>query len=106
MQSCIDIQVRRVGDALSFISQKGGKEMGFSSCRAGDGIGVSLSRDGMPISFLTSRKGLPVAFYCSLICSVNSEFFLYVAQDAIWLTPDNGFSQDVDVIANVEWTIE
>ena len=84
MSSCIDISVSRVGE------------------------GMSLNIDRIPrsIELGASRVGLPIEIRCGLVCSIASDFYLKVPQESIWLLPDNDFSQDVVVYANVSWTIE
>lgn len=47
----------------------------------------------------------PLSVSCSLVCDVNSEFYLYVEPDVIWLTPDM-VSEEFDIRSNVRWVIE
>jgi hypothetical protein len=42
----------------------------------------------------------------SLVCTTPSQFYLEVEPKMIWLTPDNGFEEQVAVTSNVQWTIE
>lgn len=47
----------------------------------------------------------PLNVSCSLICDINSEFYLYVEPDVIWLTPDM-VSEEFDIYSNVVWKID
>ena len=69
-------------------------------------IDISVSRVGEGMRLNTSRTGHPIEIRCGLVCSIASDFYLKVPQESIWLLPDNDFSQDVVVYANVSWTIK
>lgn len=104
--SCIDIQVRRIGDVLDVVPTRIGLPVSFAAKQKGQPFDVVPTRMGFPVSFEAKRKGQPLAFRCGIVCSINSEFFLKVEEGTIWLIPDNDFSQDVRVISNVNWTID
>ena len=82
--SCLAISVHRVGDPFL-----------FSMTRIGKGINVGVR-----------RRGEAMSFRCGLVCTSGSKFYLEVPNESIWLLPENGFSHDVVVYANVAWTIE
>lgn len=59
-----------------------------------------------PLLAVESRLlNAPLSVSCSLICDVNSEFYLYVEPDVIWLTPDM-VSEEFDIRSNASWKIE
>ena len=68
-------------------------------------LNFDISRLTEPIEFEVSRLTEPIEFEISFICAVNKDRYLKVTPDIIWLTPDNNFSEDVEVHANVNWTI-
>lgn len=84
MSSCIGVDIRRVGKPIDF----------------------RCNRDGDLLEVSVSRVGTPLEIRCGLVCSVGSKFYLEVPTESIWLLPENNFSQDVVVYANVSWTIE
>lgn len=84
MNTCIDISISRIGSPLS----------------------LSANRIGNELSMTVERIGSPLSFRCGLVCSTSSDFYINVPTESIWLVPDNDFSQDVVVYANVSWTIE
>lgn len=104
MTSCIDIQVERVGELLN------------PSCSFSGGAIIRAERIGEKVQLLASCPagvrvnttviGNPMKLTCSLVCSTSSEYYLDVLQESIWLTLDNGFSEDIEVRANVKWRIE
>lgn len=104
--TCIDIGVKRVGDALSFGLDRLGEDFGFAVERKDDVFAFNAVRDGEMLAFSMKRKGKPVEFRCGLVCSVNTAAYLKVEPETIWLMPSNDFSQDVVVYANVTWRIE
>ena len=66
-------------------------------------VGVKMVN---PLLAVDSRLlNAPLNASCSLICDVNSEFYLYVETDVIWLTPDM-VSEEFDIRSNASWKIE
>lgn len=106
MNTCIDIGVKRVGDALSFGLERIGEELGFAVARKGDVFAFNAVRDGEMLAFGLKRKDKPVEFRCGLVCSYSQAAYLKVEPRTIWLLPENDFSADVVVYANVTWRIE
>lgn len=106
MTSCINIGVRRVGNPIDFTCLRAGSPLSVTCSKRTTPIDLSCSRVGYPMTASYSRVGKPLEFRCGLVCSVNSKFYLEVPADNIWLLPENDFSQDVVVYANVSWTIE
>lgn len=104
--TCIDIEIRRVDEPLSFGSQRLGDELDFSASRVNEPLHFGVSRDGSPLGFSASRKGSPLEFRCGLVCSVGAAAYLNVEPEFIWLLPGNDFSADVVVYSNVTWRIE
>ena len=82
--SCIDIELRRIGSPIS----------------------VSAQRYGDIPALTASRLGKPLEFRCGLVCTIDQTRYLRVEPEMVWLLPDNGFSQDVVVYSNVFWTID
>lgn len=106
MNSCIDISVGRIGDILNIGSERLGEGMSFRTDRWGEAMEIKAERACEMLSFGAERLGEQMSFRCGLVCTVGSEFYLRVSPQDIWLMPENGYSQDVVVYANVSWTIE
>lgn len=106
MNSCIDISVGRIGDILNIGSERLGERMSIRTERNGKAMDIKAERVCEMLSFGSERHGEPMSFRCGLVCTVGSDFYLRVPQESIWLLPENDFSQDVVVYANVSWTIE
>lgn len=104
--TCIYILVKRIGDALSFACVRLSDALQLSINRRSKHIAIETTRSGEAITIITERIGEELSFRCGLVCSVSSAFYLDIPQESIWLLPENGFSQDVVVYANVKWTIE
>lgn len=104
--SCLDISLRRQGTPMSFEAVLHGNNMEFSASQVGRPMGFSAERIGTAILATMERIGKPVEFRCGLVCSTSEAFFLNVEPEYIWLLPENDFSEDVVVYANVSWTIE
>ena len=83
MSSCLNINIRRA-TALPNIE-----------CTTKDGIiaHVEISRPKIVVQ-------------CGVVCSINTDFYLRVSHENIWLIPENGFSQDVIIYSNVDWYVE
>lgn len=57
------------------------------------GIGnVSVKADEMKVSI-------------GVVCDVGQEKYVKVTPKHIWLTPDNDYMADVDIMSNTVWTI-
>ena len=106
MNTCINIGLKRVGNPLIFDTARVGQEIDISAHRTGKALSFSTKREGDMMQFSASRHGEPVSFRCGLVCTVGSDLYLRVPQESIWLLPENDFSQEVVVYANVSWTIE
>lgn len=91
---------------MSFEAVLHGNNMEFSASQVGRPMGFSAERRGTVILATMERIGKPVEFRCGLVCSTSEAFFLNVEPEYIWLLPENDFSEDVVVYANVSWTIE
>ena len=101
--TCIDIVVRRIGDALAFGTERLGDGVSFDTERLGGPMSLLVGRHGDALSFETKRNGEPLSFRCGIVCSVGSDFYLRVEPEAIWLLPD---SAEVAVYSNVTWYVE
>lgn len=47
----------------------------------------------------------PLQVNCSLVCSVNDNYFLYVEPDVVWIT-EGMLSGEFEILSNVSWKIE
>lgn len=106
MNSCINIGLARVGNPLTFDVNRVGQGMNMSARRIGEPLSFYANRADDMMQFSASRHGEPMSFRCGLVCTVGSKFYLEVPTESIWLLPENDFSQEVVVYANVSWTIE
>ncbi|MCS2576370.1 hypothetical protein NXV53_13390 [Bacteroides faecis] len=66
------------------------------------GIGnVSAKADEMKVS--ASATGMKVSI--GVVCDVGQKKYVKVTPKHIWLTPDNDYMADVDIMSNTVWTI-
>lgn len=78
-----------------------------TASRIGEGINVIAERIGNGIRPYATRIGEGLKVTCGLVCTVNESIkILEVQPDVIWLTPENGWSADINIFSNVEWLIE
>lgn len=78
-----------------------------TASRIGEGINAIAERIGNGIIPYATRIGEGLKVTCGLVCTVNESIkILEVQPDVIWLTPENGWSADINIISNVEWFIE
>jgi hypothetical protein len=61
---------------------------------------------GEEVRIEAKRTGAQMRFSAGLVCSLSMGLHLRVEPEYIWLLPENDFSEDVVVYANVSWTIE
>ena len=57
---------------------------------------------GLDVQGLKAHGGLLVS--ASMVCEVNIKF-VKVSKTYIWLVPANQYSEDVDVLSNVNWSV-
>ena len=107
MNGCLSISASRVGSRASLSARRSGTPVTFSAKRSGLPAEIGAAVVGDPMRFASSRMGKALQFSAGLVCSVSTGLHLRVEPaDVFWLTPENDFSQDVGVYANVSWTIE
>lgn len=106
MSNGFDISIRRITNPILFAINRVGEALSFGVERIESPITFIINKVGEELSFNAERIGSPIEFKCGLVLDINSEFYLDVPQDHIWLTPENDFSQDVVVCSNVTWVIE
>ena len=87
MNSCVDISFSRIWQPV---------DVRFTC--------IEEDKEAAEIAF--SRVWTPIEISFTKVCSLGSEFYIHIPMEHIWLTPDNDFSEDVEVYANVEWVIE
>ena len=90
---------------MSFLVTHDGP-MEFEALRHSKAIDVCASKVSEPLEFYAARRGEPLSFRCSLVCSVNSRFYLRVSPRVVWLNEDNNYQAVINVTANVKWIIE
>lgn len=78
----------------------------ISAHRVGESLKMTASRYGEALQITAQRTGERLKMTASLVCNVSDEFRLEVSPDTIWLTSENLFSGDFDIISNVKWVIE
>ena len=71
--------------------------------RVGKPMEVSADRIGSPMEVSASRIGKPMEVSARLVCTINSEFYLRVSPDIVWLDPNDA---TFFVESNVNWRIE
>lgn len=78
----------------------------ISAHRVGESLKMTANRYGEALQITAQRTGERLKISASLVCNVSEVFRLEVSPDTIWLTPENLFSGDFDIISNVKWLIE
>ena len=58
------------------------------------------------LDFEVSRLAEPIDFEISLICTINTDKYLIVTPEVVWLNEDNDWSAVIEIKSNVEWIIE
>ena len=80
---CLDVRVFPIGRTLDVRCFK---------------VGESANVSAFPI-------GQPLEVSCFRVCSINSDAYLKVSTDTLWLTPDM-IAEQFDIYSNVKWVIE
>lgn len=106
MSNCIEIGFERIGTPIELSYRRIGKPLDLSFSRADEPALMSFERADIPAKLSFSRLWEEVSIRFTKVCSVSDDFYITIPMEHIWLTPDNDFSENVEVYANVYWTIE
>lgn len=106
MNGCLSISASRVGSRASLSARRSGTPVTFSAKRSGLPAEIGAAVVGDPMRFASARMGKALQFSAGLVCSLSAGLHLRVEPEYVWLLPENDFSEDVVVYANVSWTIE
>lgn len=68
-------------------------------------ISVSCREIKTPIHVDCKCLDEKVNVSCSIVCSINTDSFLRVNPDVLWLTPDMLASSEFNIVSNVNWVI-
>lgn len=98
---CYKITASRVGFATISATSLGRVDI---TAERGESASVAAERVGH--AMLQAQAEARATITASRLCTVTSGAYLVVDVDVVWLTEDNSFSQDIDVMSNTEWTIE
>lgn len=105
-KGCLLVTASRIGEGLKICADAINEGLLMSAHRIGDGLDVLANRIG-EVSASAYRIGDGLKVTCGLVCTVNESIkILEVQPEVIFLTPENGWSADVNIISNVEWIID
>ena len=97
--------LRRCDDDIVFSLGRDSAPLDFLVARKGEGLKMTLTRKKEGLKVTMTRKGEPLSFRCGIVCPISQGLHLRVPKEEIWLLPENDFSDEVVVYANVTWTI-
>lgn len=106
MSSCIQASCTRVWNRPELTMGRSWDRPEVSAEREWEQPSLSLVRKWERPAMNAGRVWERPVITFAKVCSVLTTFYLNVPMEHIWLTPDNAFSEDVAVYANVVWTIE
>lgn len=106
MNGCVNITASRIGTPLSFNAGLIESPVAISAKREGQPLSFGVTRVGKDADIQANRIGQALQFSAGLVCSLSAGLHLRVEPEYVWLLPENDFSEDVVVYANVSWTIE
>lgn len=84
--ACIDIKINRIGESLSLVASRKDKPL------------------KVEVEDVLKNKHLRVT--CGVICTVNSDSYLRVTPDTIWLASGVLDGAEFNIYANVTWEIK
>lgn len=78
--------------------------LSVSAFKISESIEAVANRIGDDLSASAYRLGEKLRVTCSLVCTVEKNFYLDVVPDYVWLSPDM-LSGEFDIISNARWEI-
>lgn len=101
---CLSVSVNRIGGGLSVNSTRLTDALVVSAFKISESIEAVANRIGDDLSASAYRLGEKLRVTCSLVCTVEKNFYLDVVPDYVWLSPDM-LSGEFDIISNTRWEI-
>lgn len=77
-----------------------------SGYRIGQSLEVSGYKAHPNLSAAGYSRYQPIRVSGVAVCPLTSAPYIEVTPQVVWLTPENLFSGDFDIISNVKWLIE
>ena len=78
--------------------------MVISAFKISETIKAAANRVGNDLSASAYRLGEKLKVTCSIVCTVEKNFYLDVVPNYVWLSPDM-LSGEFDIISNTRWEI-
>lgn len=101
---CIDAIFTRVNPSFS-VDMSRLDASGELSIGRVDKTLLSISEAETSVVLNPSRVNKALNIICTMICSIEDAFYMEVEDKLIWLTEYNDYSDDIEIRANVKWTI-
>lgn len=101
---CLSVSVNRIGDGLSVETSNLTIGLSASAYKIRESIKATAYRIGEDFTASANRLGDKLRITCSLVCTVEKNFYLDVVPDYVWLSPDM-LSGEFDIISNTRWEI-
>lgn len=101
---CLSVSVNRIGDELNVNSSSLTDALVISAFKISESIEAVANRIGDDLSASAYKLGEKLRVTCSLVCTVEKNFYLDVVPDYVWLSPDM-LSGEFDIISNTRWEI-
>ena len=101
---CLSVSANRIGNGLSVETSNLTIGLYASAYKIRESIKVTANRIGEELSASANRLGDKLRITCSLVCTVEKNFYLDVIPDYVWLSPDM-LSGEFDIISNTRWEI-
>lgn len=94
--ACINIKIDRIGESLSLVASRIGGLL----------LGVSRKDEPLKIEVEDVLKNQHLYVTCGVLCTVNSDSYLRVSPNTIWLTSGVLDGAEFNIYANVTWEIK
>lgn len=94
--ACINIKIDRIGEALSLAASRIGGLLFW----------VSRKDEPLKVEVEDVLKNQHLYVTCGVLCAVNSDSYLRVTPDAIWLASGVLDGAEFNIYANVTWEIK
>ena len=101
---CLSVSANRIGDGLNVNSSRLTDALVISASKISESIKAAANRIGDDLSASAYKLGEKLRVTCSLVCTVEKNFYLDVVPDYVWLSPDM-LSGEFDIISNTRWEI-
>lgn len=102
---CLSVSAWKIGGDM-MVETGRVNVLSFVACLASGPLSASSSRCGEELVVRTKKTSSGLHVSVSPVCTVGKDYYLNVAPDVLWITPDMVSDAWFEIQSNVDWLID